>query len=170
MALPGGVYVYQGDELGLEEVEDIPEELLQDPVWPRSGHTERGRDGCRVPLPWGGEAPPFDFGPDGTWLPQPAAWRALTVEAQTGDPASQLELYRAALRLRRAEPELGDGPFAWLPSGEEVLAFTRGASFACVVNLGADATELPAHAELLLASVPLEGGRLPRDAAAWLRR
>ena len=54
LALPGGAYVYQGDELGLEEVEDIPEELLQDPTWERSGHVVRGRDGCRVPIPWSG--------------------------------------------------------------------------------------------------------------------
>jgi alpha-glucosidase len=167
MALPGGVYVYQGDELGLEEVEDIPDELLQDPVWLRTGHEERGRDGCRVPIPWGGDAPPFDFGPDGTWLPQPAAWRALSVEAQTGDPGSQLELYRSALHLRRTEDGLGDGPFAWLPSPPDVLAFTRGASFACVVNLGAAPADLPG--EPLLTSARLEEGRLPRDAAAWLR-
>jgi alpha-glucosidase len=169
MALPGGVYVYQGDELGLEEVEDIPEELLQDPVWLRTNHESRGRDGCRVPIPWGGEAPPFEFGRDGAWLPQPAAWRALSVAAQSGDPGSHLELYRAALQIRRTEDGLGDGPFAWLPSGPDALAFMRGPSFACVVNLGADAAELPAHEELLLASVPLEEGRLPRDAAVWLR-
>jgi alpha-glucosidase len=169
MALPGGVYVYQGDELGLEEVEDIPEELLQDPFWARTGHEERGRDGCRVPIPWSGEAPPFAFGPDGTWLPQPPAWRALTVEAQTGDPASQLELYRAALHLRRTEDGLGDGPFAWLPSAPEVLAFTRGPRFACVVNLGREPVELAANEELLLTSLPLEGGGLPADATAWLR-
>jgi alpha-glucosidase len=169
MALPGGVYVYQGDELGLEEVEDIPEELLQDPFWARTGHEERGRDGCRVPIPWSGEAPPFAFGPDGTWLPQPPAWRALTVEAQTGDRVSQLELYRAALHLRRTEDGLGDGPFAWLPSAPEVLAFTRGPRFACVVNLGREPVELAANEELLLTSLPLEGGGLPADATAWLR-
>src|SRR3954469_22950062 len=71
MALPGGVYVYQGEELGLPEVEDIPDNLLQDPIWARSGNTDRGRDGCRVPLPWSGGAPPFGYGGDPR-LPQPA--------------------------------------------------------------------------------------------------
>jgi alpha-glucosidase len=170
LALPGGVYVYQGDELGLEEVEDIPEELLQDPVWKRSGHTDRGRDGCRVPLPWEGDEPPFGFGPGGTWLPQPPAWRDRTVAALTGDPDSHLELYRSALRIRRAEPGLGDGPLAWLPSGPDVLAFTRGPDFACVVNLGAAPAELPPHKQVLLASLPLENGRVPKDAAVWLSK
>ena len=62
MALPGGLYVYQGEELGLPEVEDLPDELLQDPIFTRSGGTDRGRDGCRVPLPWSGKEPPFGFG------------------------------------------------------------------------------------------------------------
>ena len=102
LGLPGGVYLYQGDELGLAEVEDIPEAMLQDPVWERSGHADRGRDGCRVPLPWSGDAAPFGFGPAGSvpWLPQPAGWAAMTVAAQEADPNSMLALYRSALRLR----------------------------------------------------------------------
>ena len=98
LALPGGAYVYQGEELGLAEVEDLPDEVLQDPGWEQSGRTERGRDGCRVPIPWSGEAPPFGFSPPNAsappWLPQPVAWRELTVEAETGDECSMLELYR----------------------------------------------------------------------------
>ncbi|MGH3318819.1 MAG: glycoside hydrolase family 13 protein [Streptosporangiaceae bacterium] len=171
LALPGGAYVYQGEELGLWEAEDLPEEALQDPRWAWSDHTDRGRDGCRVPLPWSGEAPPFGFGPDGSdpWLPQPAAWKDYTAETQDGDPASMLELYRAALALRRAHPALGDGGLRWLDSPEEVLAFARDPSFRCVVNLSADPSSLPPHGEVLLASARLEDGRLPTDAAIWLR-
>ena len=90
------------------EVEDLPEELLQDPTWERSGHRWRGRDGCRVPMPWSGTAPPFGFGPAGCvpWLPQPAEWGSVAVEAQAGEPGSMLELYRAALRIRRTQPGL----------------------------------------------------------------
>jgi alpha-glucosidase len=172
-ALPGGAYVYQGDELGLWEVEDLPDEVLQDPTWKRSGNTDRGRDGCRVPLPWSGTAPPFGFSLDGArstpWLPQPADFASVTVEAQEDDPASMLSLYRAALALRHEHPALGDGEFTWLPSGPGVLAFSRGSGFACVVNLSDSPVPLPAGATVLLGSGPgIADGALPPDAAAWL--
>lgn len=170
-SLPGGVYLYQGDELGLPEVEDLPDELLQDPIWERSRHTDRGRDGCRVPLPWSGGTPPFGFGPDGTvpWLPQPDDWKDLTAEAQAGDPGSMLELYRRALRLRRAEDALADTTLTWLPAPEDVLSYRRGGALTVVVNLSAHPVELPAHTELLIASGELRDGLLPPDTAAWLR-
>ncbi|MEU7175366.1 glycoside hydrolase family 13 protein [Micromonospora tulbaghiae] len=173
LALPGAAYVYQGEELGLWEVEDIPYELRQDPMWERSGRVDPGRDGCRVPLPWQGDAPPFGFSPDGAaaapWLPQPADWKDRTVRAQTGDPHSMLELYRAALTLRRAEPALGDGTLTWLPAPDGVLAFGREPGFTCLVNLGGAAVPLPPHDRLLLASGPLDDDRLPPDTAVWLR-
>lgn len=171
-ALPGSLYIYQGDELGLPEVEDLPRELIQDPMHFRSGGVDPGRDGCRVPLPWSGDRPPFGFSPDGTqtWLPQPAAWRDLTVEAQEADPASTLHLYRAALRLRHDLPELGDGPLEWIAGvPDAVLAFRRGDGFACVVNTGDAPVPLPAHEDVLLTSLPLDGGLLPGDSTAWLR-
>jgi alpha-glucosidase len=172
LALPGGAYLYQGEELGLWEVEDLPDAVLQDPRWERSGHTDRGRDGCRVPLPWSGSEPPFGFGPAGStpWLPQPAAWRDYTAEAEAGDPGSMLELYRAALRVRRGEPALGDGALRWMDGPGEVLAFERDPGFSCAVNFSAGPVELPAHEAVLLASGPLDGGRLPADTAVWLRR
>jgi alpha-glucosidase len=178
-ALPGGVYVYQGEELGLPEVEDIPDDQLQDPFWVRSGRTNRGRDGCRVPLPWSGDAPPFGFSPDGAakepWLPQPPAWAGRTAAGQQGDPDSVLNLYRAALRIRHAEPALGDGSLRWLPAPDGVLAFARppaepgGPGVTCVVNLSTVDVPVPPNAGVLLASVPLNGGLLPADAACWLR-
>ena len=165
MALPGGVYVYQGEELGLPEVEDIPDALLQDPIWARSGHTDRGRDGCRVPLPWSGDAPPYGYG--GTpWLPQPADWASLTVKAQEADAASMLNLYRAALRIRRER--LGDGTLTWLPLGDDVLAFTRDSGLTCVVNLGTEPVRLPSHQRIQLASGAVDGDLLPSDTAVWL--
>lgn len=168
-ALPGGVYVYQGEELGLWEVEDIPDDLRQDPVFERTQHADPGRDGCRVPLPWGGTQPPFEFTSGEAWLPQPAEWAAYTAETQTGDPSSMLELYRAALRIRRAEPALGDGTLHWLSTDGDVIAFTREPGFACVVNLSNAPVHLPPHAGVLLASGPLDGDRLPPDTAVWLR-
>ncbi len=136
-ALPGGAYIYQGEELGLEEVLDIPGELRQDPIFCRTGGERAGRDGCRVPLPWSGDVTPFGFGPAGTpWLPQPASWAGLSVAAQDGDPASTLNFYRSALLVRRAERSLGDGPIDWIDIADGVLAFRRGTDFACVVNYG----------------------------------
>ena len=173
LALPGSAYVYQGDELGLWEVEDLPDEARQDPTWERSGHTEVGRDGCRVPLPWSGTQAPFGFSPDGAgaapWLPQPAGFATVTAQAQDGDPASMLTLYRQALGLRREHPALGDGELTWLPAGPDVLAFSRGGGFTCVVNLSHAPVPLPEGAQVLVASGALDGdGLLPADAAVWL--
>ncbi|MDG9718967.1 alpha-amylase family glycosyl hydrolase [Streptomyces sp. DH24] len=174
LALPGGAYIYQGEELGLWEIEDLPEELLQDPTWMRSGGTDRGRDGCRVPIPWSGDRPPFGYSPPGAgaepWLPQPTAWRSLTVEAQRGDETSMLELYRKALQQRRAHPALGDGTMTWdSPAREGVLSFTREPGFRCVVNLSERPIALPAHTEVLLSSAPVRDGCLGTDTAVWLR-
>jgi alpha-glucosidase len=173
MSLPGAVYIYQGEELGLAEVEDLPDEVMQDPMFFRSGGKDPGRDGCRVPIPWEGEAAPFGFSPATAtadpWLPQPAGWKTCTAAAQTGDPGSMLELYRTALSLRQAEPALGDGDLTWLDADEDVLAFKRGEHFACVLNLSPEPVELPVHAGVLIASGELVDGRLPSDTAIWLR-
>jgi alpha-glucosidase len=178
MALPGSVYVYQGEELGLWEVQDIPDELRDDPIWARTRGTDPGRDGSRVPLPWSGTEPPFGFSPPGAaggpWLPQPKEWRDLTVAAQTADPGSMLQLYRQALHIRRSVPVLGDGPMSWQPSPDGTLVFDRlpagrGTAVRCIANLSATPVTLPPEASVLLASGPLDGGLLPSDTAAWLR-
>ncbi|MGZ4251475.1 MAG: glycoside hydrolase family 13 protein, partial [Solirubrobacteraceae bacterium] len=142
LALPGGAYIYQGEELGLSEVEDLPDGVLRDPGWEQSGHTDRGRDGCRVPIPWSGEEPPFGFSPHDAsalpWLPQPVSWLALTVASQTSAAGSMLELYRRALQIRRARPGLGDGTLSWLDPPAGALAFARDRGFVCVVNVSGD--------------------------------
>lgn len=170
LALPGSVYLYQGEELGLPEAE-VPREHIQDPMHFRSGGRDPGRDGCRVPLPWTADAPHAGFGSrERPWLPQPADWPAYAADRQDRDPRSMLSLYREALRLRRAEPGFGDGPLRWLEAPEEVLAFARADGLLCVVNLGSAPADLPAHRALLLSSGPLgPRGRLPRDTAVWLR-
>src|SRR5918994_3076741 len=146
LALPGPIFLYAGEELGLEEV-DLPDELRQDPVFFRTNGQRKGRDGCRVPLPWFGEAPPFGFTTGEPWLPQPLAWRTLTVEAQERDPASTLNLVRAAIARRPR----GDS-FAWLESPPGSLVFERG-EIICLVNVDAPELELP-DGELVLASEP----------------
>jgi len=173
LALPGAVYIYQGEELGLPEVEDLPAAALRDPMHFRSGGSDPGRDGCRVPLPWRRDGASFGFSPPSAtaspWLPQPAWWGAHAADAQARVPGSMLSLYREALQIRRSEPALGDGSLRWLDAPGGVLAFARGERFACVVNLSAEAIELPPHEAVLLASGPLEGGLLRPDTAVWLR-
>jgi alpha-glucosidase len=165
LALPGSAYVYQGEELGLPEVLDLPDEVLQDPVWRRSGYTDRGRDGCRVPLPWSGDEPPYGFGPAGCWLPQPAVWRELSVHAQLSDPTSMLQLYRTAIALRRDV----SGGLEWLDSPPATLFFRRGSGLVCGVNLGTAAVPLPPeYGDVICSSAPVAEGTLPPDAAVWL--
>ncbi|MDX3850756.1 glycoside hydrolase family 13 protein [Streptomyces sp. AK02-01A] len=177
LALPGTTYLYQGEELGLPEVADLPPDALRDPMWERTGHAHKGRDGCRVPLPWTRAGSSYGFGAGGSWLPQPAGWGEWSVEAQTGRPDSFLELYRTALTLRRRF--LGDESFAWLPSADGELAFRKGAGLVCRVNLSDEPLPLPEAAEPLLTSGELalgaaaDGGPAPRlllppDTAVWL--
>ena len=179
LALPGCAYLYQGEELGLPEVLDLPDELRQDPAFLRTGES---RDGCRVPIPWSGELAPYGFGPEGSdlsWLPAPATWRALSVAAQTGAPGSTLELYRAALRIRHEHPALaGDaGGVTWLETEPGVLAFTRtagGTVLTCVVNISGAPVLIDGYGQPLVASEALtgqgSGHLLPVDAAAWFER
>jgi alpha-glucosidase len=172
LALPGCAYLYQGEELGLPEVLDLPPEVFDDPIWSRSSHTIRGRDGCRVPLPWAGEATPFEFGPGGShpWLPQPASWRTLTAEAEARDPGSMLSLYRAALRIRREHPGLATDAFRWQPGPAGTLLFERGGGLRCAVNLSPRSIDLPPGARVVLASTQLDGHTLQPDGAAWFER
>ena len=168
LALPGAVFVYNGEELGLPDV-DLPDEALQDPTWERSGHTERGRDKCRVPIPWSGDAPPFGFSTNAdTWLPMPADWEALTVEKQRANPDSTLSFYWRALELRRERTEFDGGEFEWLAATPELLIFERnGGALVCALNFDRRPMVLP-PGEVILASAPLVDGKLPPDAAAWL--
>ncbi|WP_405014154.1 glycoside hydrolase family 13 protein [Kitasatospora sp. NBC_01539] len=178
LALPGSAYIYQGEELGLPDVTDLPDEVRQDPSYFRAAGQDGFRDGCRVPIPWSGTEAPYGFGPTPggpSWLPQPAEWAQLSVEAQTGDPTSTLELYRSALTVRRAQPALGAGTeVTWLEAPEGVLAFRRDSaegSFVCTANTTGEPVRIPSPGRLLLASA--EAGRedgeilLAADSTAW---
>jgi alpha-glucosidase len=172
MALPGSMYIYQGEELGLPEVEDIPSHLRRDPMHARSGGVNPGRDGCRVPLPWSGSSAPYGFSSDGVapWLDQPDDWGTLTVAAEEADASSTLNLYRRGLELRREAPWGDDWSVDWLDAPDGVLAFERGPHFVCLTNFGAEPFPLPPDTELLLASNDLEGGAVPEDTTVWLRQ
>lgn len=179
LALPGSVYVYQGEELGLPEVLDLPDDALCDPMWERSLRTERGRDGCRVPIPWTTDGSALGFGPDGStpWLPQPEHWAGLSVQAQVGDAESMLELYREALRLRREHPALGERPaLEWHDGDDTLLRFARvdsstGRRLHCAINFGAAPARIAVAGAVLLASGRLESDSgdvlLPPDTAVW---
>jgi alpha-glucosidase len=167
LALPGAAYVYNGDELGMPNV-DLPDEVLQDPIWERSGRTVRGRDGCRVPMPWSGTEPPYGFSTStSTWLPMPEGWADLTVEAQAAEPGSMQSLYRTALALRASSPAFAGEQLTWLPAPEGCLAFRRPGGLVCLLNLSTAAVPLP-EGRVLLASAETPDGRLPSDAAVWL--
>jgi alpha-glucosidase len=171
LALPGSAYLYQGEELGLQEVGRIPEKDRQDPTYFRNRGVEIGRDGCRVPLPWEPAGTSFGFGANGSHLPQPAWFRDYAVSVEEEDAGSTLAFYRRALALRR---ELaGEERLDWADAADEdVLHFARtapdGGAWHVVANFGAAPTELP-DGELLLSSVEVEGGKLPGDATAWVR-
>ncbi|HUN30873.1 MAG TPA: glycoside hydrolase family 13 protein [Trebonia sp.] len=193
LALPGSAYIYQGEELGLWEVQDIADEMRQDPIWHRTHGADPGRDGSRVPLPWAGTEPPFGFSPaDATappWLPQPKEWRDLTVAAEQASPDSMLRLYCDALRVRRSAAAFSGETLAWRDAPDGVVAFDRvpdraggegpadnvvsqdpaQAVVRCVANLSSAPVELPASSTVLLASGPLADGLLPPDTTAWLR-
>ncbi|AXG81458.1 glycoside hydrolase family 13 protein [Streptomyces paludis] len=177
LALPGSSYLFQGEELGLPEVADLPREVLQDPTWERNSHQDKGRDGCRVPLPWTRTGPSYGFGQGAApWLPQPAVFGELAVEAQDGTPGSTLEFYREALRLRRTL--LRDESLTWEGTdgtrSDGVLGFRRAGGWRVVANLSARPAELPSGS-VLLASGPLDespsgaAGVLPAHTTVWLR-
>ena len=174
LALPGSAYIYQGEELGLPNVDDLPDEVLQDPVFRRTNGETRGRDGCRVPLPWEGTEPPYGFSSATSgvqpWLPQPRDWSRFSVAAQAADKDSILSLHQAALRLRHEVPGLLTEDFRWRPSANGVLDFERGPDFRCVVNISGQPLAVNDGWAPLICSTALSGGDLPHDAAAWLGR
>jgi alpha-glucosidase len=160
--LPGASFTYQGQELGLEEV-DLPDDARQDPVFVHTKGARKGRDGCRVPIPWTEEPPTFGFTDGEPWLPMPQDWGAVSVEAQEGQPGAMRELFRSALRLRPR-----DASFAWRASPPGTMVFERG-SLVCAVNFDIPELQLP-EGEILLASEPGITNSLPPNTAAWIKR
>ena len=167
LALPGSAYVYQGEELGLPEAMELPDDVREDPTWFRTNGERYGRDGCRVPLPWSAADPAFGFSPTGeSWLPQPADWSALARDVEEQDPESTLWLYRTLLATRRAH-DLGAAQLEWLDGyGDDVIAVRTG-DVTVIANVGTEPVALPAGT-LLVASDTFEGGELPADTTVWI--
>ena len=167
LALPGSAYIYQGEELGLPEVSDLPDAARQDPTFTRTAGEMYGRDGCRVPIPWEAEAPAAGFSTTGaSWLPQPEVWGSYARDAQRGVPGSTLEFYVAALAARR-EHGLAAGDIEWLETGSDVVAF-RNRGLTIVANTGLTPVDLP-EGEIVVSSGPAGDGVLPGDTTVWLR-
>ncbi len=165
LALPGSAYLYQGEELGLHEVADLPEEVLQDPAFLRTQGAEKGRDGCRVPLPWTRSGPSYGFGAGGAHLPQPEWFADVSVEEEEADPDSTLSFYRDALEARRRLQSSEE--LEWVDAGADVLHFVRPGGWHCVTNFGPDPVPLP-DGEVVVASVAPVDGLLAGDATAWV--
>jgi alpha-glucosidase len=174
LALPGGAYLYQGEELGLPDSTTMPDEFRQDPTFVRTGGEELGRDGCRVPMPWAKDAPGFGFGPSAlTWLPQPAVYAEYAVDQQRGVAGSTLEFYRTLLATR-ARLGLGRGSLALVEGyAADVVALEavgpEGARVLILANLGDEPVELPEDADVVVTSEPLVDGRVPTDTTVWAR-
>jgi alpha-glucosidase len=167
LALPGSAYLYQGEELGLPEVADLPAAALQDPTFLRSGGRQKGRDGCRVPLPWSDRGPTLGFGDQVAHLPVPARFASLAVDRQAADPGSTLRFYRTALAERR---RLQSGEtLEWLASGHPaVVAFTRPGGWASVTNFADAPAPMPAG-RVVLSSSPLDAEEeVPPETTVWL--
>ena len=179
LGLPGSAYLYQGQELGLPEV-DVPAEARVDPMWARGGIT---RDGTRVPLPWttdparahGFSLPSRDpQRPADPWLPVPEDWGRHAIELQQRDPGSMLALATRAIAVRRQLWE--DGTFTaddggtWHVQDGNLLLCERSPGFLVAVAMGSSPVKLPAGVVLFSAFPLAEAGWLQPDNAVWLRR
>ncbi|MEM9203774.1 MAG: glycoside hydrolase family 13 protein [Actinomycetota bacterium] len=167
LGLPGSSYIYQGEELGLPEVWELPWDVLDDPVARRSNGTQKGRDGCRVPIPWTAEGSSYGFGDGGAWMPQPDRFAQYAADQQVDVDGSFHSLYRNALRIRR-EHFIADADMTWVDTDPGVLAYERGSGVRCVANMGTEPIAMP-DGELLLSSQPGLTDTLPANSAVWLK-
>ncbi|HEY5302930.1 MAG TPA: alpha-amylase family glycosyl hydrolase [Acidimicrobiales bacterium] len=171
LALPGSACIYQGEELGLSEVLDIPTDLLQDPVYFRTGQQALGRDGCRVPLPWDSDGSTFGFSSHHeSWLPQPKSWSDISIAQQRVDESSTLRFFQSVLKLRSTAFDTNEWDITWELAPEGVLILRRGPHFRCVVNFSGAPWLLGDDDSVLVSSSPLGGRReIGRNNGAWLR-
>ena len=172
LALPGSMYLYQGEELGLPEHTTLAPEVRQDPTYARTNGERVGRDGCRVPLPWEsgvGEANGFNT-TGKSWLPQPEIYAEYSRDQQDGVEGSTLELYKHALQVRK-DMKLGEGSFDWAPefNGEHSLGFRNG-ELLVVHNFGHEPIALP-RGEVIASSLHgmTSGHDLVADQTVWLK-
>jgi alpha-glucosidase len=141
IALRGTPVLYYGDELGMAEVELLPEQL-RDPVGLRRWPKDPGRDRARTPMQWSArEGGGFTEPAAVPWLPL-GDNRACNVEDQQADPSSVLSFARGLIALRRRLGDLRDGPYAQLPAPAGIWAWRRGESVTVALNLSDRESEL----------------------------
>ena len=136
-SLRGSICLYQGEELGLAEA-DLAFEDLRDPYGIRFWPAFKGRDGCRTPMVWEAGKDFAGFSDVKPWLPVPADHVDLAVDRQDGKSGSVLSHYRQMLAFRKSHDALIDGDIAFMPTNQDLLAFTRTkgtATFLFVFNL-----------------------------------
>jgi len=168
LALPGCTYLYQGEELGLHEVTDIPGDQIQDPQYLRNLKVDKGRDGCRVPLPWSKSGTSFGFGTGGAHLPQPDWFGEYSVEVEERDSQSPLSIYRKALEMRKGL--ITEETIEWHETDNpSVLHFSRPNGWHCITNFRAAPFAIP-EGELLISSHPLQNGKIPAGTTVWLKK
>jgi len=171
LGLPGQVFLYQGEELGLDEA-DLPPEARQDPLFIHSEGHHSGRDGSRVPMPWKKGEPNAGFSTAPPWLPMPPAWDEFAVDAENASGFSMLSFYKRALALRRSLSPWLPPSIRWRPAMEGVLHYQR-ERLAVACNFLNRPVAIPARGRLVLANEPLvtlnDGWlALPPNSAAWL--
>jgi len=175
-ALPGSLYIYQGEELGLPDGE-IPLSARKDPIAIRSQGSDLGRDGCRVPLPWSALEKNFGFTTGTPWLPQMGSYVEYAIESEVHDSKSSLNFYKKTLHLRKIHPALGgEGSVTLLESQSGVLAFTREPGLVVVANTSENKIFMKIQASSILhvsnagVSLAAEVLELPPNTTAWLQR
>jgi alpha-glucosidase len=175
-ALPGSLYIYQGEELGLPDGE-MPLSARKDPIAIRSQGSDLGRDGCRVPLPWSALDKNFGFTSGTPWLPQMDSYVGYAIESEVQDSKSSLNFYKKTLHLRKIHPALGgEGSVTLLESQSGVLVFTRDPGLVVVANTTENKIMMKIQASSILhvsnagVSLTAEVLELPPNTTAWLQR
>ena len=172
LGLPGGAYIYQGEELGLPEHTMLEGKYRQDPTWFRTNGEKVGRDGCRVPLPWEANGgPSFGFNTTGkSWLPAPESFKRYARDAQEGIAGSTLELYKRLIKERK-EFAMGSGEFRFAPeySSDSTLGYINNGVLV-ISNFGPDSVNVPAGKLLVTTQHDLTvEGVLEHDQTAWIK-
>ena len=139
VALRGNIILWQGEELGLTQV-DIPFGKLQDPEAIANWPLTLSRDGTRTPMPWVAQDEHGGFSSADPWLPIGHDNAARAVDRQEADPASLLHLTRHLIALRNANDALLVGALNVIEASDDLLVFERisvGQHLVCAYNFSA---------------------------------
>ncbi|MBX7483397.1 alpha-amylase family glycosyl hydrolase [Qipengyuania qiaonensis] len=163
-SLRGNIILYQGEELGLGQV-DIPFDQLHDPEAIANWPLTLSRDGARTPMPWNSNAADGGFGSLSPWLPMGEDNLARAADIQELDEHSLFNATRLAIALRNAHAALRYGKVVDCHVEGDLLEFRReaaGQTIGCRFNLGAGTIALkPANGNILHAENGASADALP---------